>query len=382
MANRLQAARKARGWVQSRLVIEIERQRPLMGLPPVSRASLKTYVSEWENGRRPVGEDDRRVLRSIYGLTDEELFGETVDSNNVLDAAYAELAQRIEESKSVDLGMIGTLARQTELFRSWDRQMGAPSLADQLSAHIATLENALAYTVLPSARCPVARVLSGAATLAGWQALDVGGVDRAWRHYELARRAAAEAESPALMAHAMGEQAYVLIDAGKPDLAYELIREAVGSAQEKAPKRVLSWLYAAEAEMAATLGRPGASHAALDLAAENLPSGEGMRDPEVPGIFLNDTHLTRWRGNVRTLLGEPEAIGELYTALEGIEADGTFTRAEGSLRIDLAQGYIACDKLGEAREQVRLARSLASRTGSLRSRRRLDRLTLRISADS
>ena len=350
-----------------------------MGLSAVSRASLKTYVSEWENGRRAIGEDDRRVLRSIYGLTDRELFGEQPEAHSVLDDAYVELARRIEESKSVDLGMIDTLARQTELFRSWDRQMGAPSLADQLSAHISTLENALAYTVLPSARRPVARVLSGAATLAGWQALDVGGVDRAWRHYELARRTAAEAESPALMAHAMGEQAYVLVDAGKPELAYELIREAVTSAQGKAPRRVLAWLCAAEAEVAATLRQPDASHDALDRAAASLPGGDEMRDPEVPGVFLNDTHLTRWRGNVRTLLGEPEAIGELCTALDAM--DGTFTRAEGSMRISLAEGYLASDKLNEAREQARLARSLASRTGSLRNRRRLERLVLRISSD-
>jgi len=379
VASQLQAARKARGWAQSRLLVEIEKRRSLMGLSAVSRASLKTYVSEWENGRRAIGEDDRRVLRSIYGLTDRELFGEQPEAHSVLDDAYVELARRIEESKSVDLGMIDTLARQTELFRSWDRQMGAPSLADQLSAHISTLENALAYTVLPSARRPVARVLSGAATLAGWQALDVGGVDRAWRHYELARRTAAEAESPALMAHAMGEQAYVLVDAGKPELAYELIREAVTSAQGKAPRRVLAWLCAAEAEVAATLRQPDASHDALDRAAASLPGGDEMRDPEVPGVFLNDTHLTRWRGNVRTLLGEPEAIGELCTALDAM--DGTFTRAEGSMRISLAEGYLASDKLNEAREQARLARSLASRTGSLRNRRRLERLVLRISSD-
>ncbi|WP_436528624.1 XRE family transcriptional regulator [Actinoplanes sp. HUAS TT8] len=361
------------------MIVEIENRRSIMGLSAVNRASLKTYVSEWENGRRSIGEGDRRVLRSVFGLTDGELF-EQVAAHDVLDAAYAELALRIEESKSVDLRMIDTLAGQTELFRSWDRQMGAPSLADQLSAHLSTLENALAYSVLPSARRPVARVLSGAATLAGWQALDVGGVDRAWRHYELARRAAVEAENPALMAHAMGEQAYVLVDTGNIDLAFDLIHEAVACAHGKVPNRVLSWLCAAEAEIAATAGRPDDSHDALERSAEWLPDGQEMRDSEVPGIFLNGTHLTRWRGNVRTLLGEPGAIGELCTALDAM--DGSFTRAEGSLRIDLAQGYLACGKLGEAREQARLARSLASRTGSLRNRRRLDRLTVKISTST
>jgi len=130
----------------------------------------------------------------------------------------------------------------------------------------------------------------------------------------------------------------------------------VGSAQGKAPNRVLAWLCAAEAEIAAILRRHDASHDALDRAALSLPAGEEMRDQEVPGVFLNGTHLTRWRGNVRTLLGEPEAIDELHTALTAM--DDTFTRAQSSLRIDLAQGYLAQEKLSEAREQARLAANI------------------------
>lgn len=379
--SRLRLAREARGWSQARLVHEIERRRAAMGMSTATRASLKVYVSEWENERRSIGDEYRSVLRSIFGLTNGELFGTQVPvTAPVLDSAYSALADRIETSKSVDVGMVDTLMQQTELFRSMDRQIGAPAIADQMHAHVETLENALAYAVLPSSRKPVAKALSSASTLAGWQALDVGAVDRAWRHYELARRSAVEAESPALIAHAMGEQAYVLVDAGKPELAYELIREAASLAKRKAPARLLTWLYSAEAELAAVLGEMSAGHSALDRAAGVLPVGPQMRDQEVPGVFLNEAHLTRWRGNVHALMGEPSAVGELHAALDGM--DGTFTRAEAGLRIDLAQAYLARGDLGEAERQARQARMLASKTGSLRNRRKLDRLILRIASDA
>ncbi|WP_202963974.1 XRE family transcriptional regulator [Actinoplanes friuliensis] len=373
--NRLKAARKARDWSQDRLVVEFERRRLGSGQPSPKRASLKTYISEWENNRRPVGGNDRATLRAIFGLTDAELFGPS-DASTTLDEAYVELAERIDSAKSVDPGMICVLTNQTELFRAMDRQMGAPALADPMAAHIGTLENALAYAVLSSVRRPIARALSSAATLGGWQALDVGAVDRAWRHYELARRAAREAENLALRSHAMAEQAYVLIDAGKPLLAQELIGEAVSAARGHVPARLIAWLHAAEAEIAASSGCESRARNSIDLALTALPEGVEMRDPEVPGVFLNHAHLNRWRGNVLAMLGETEAIDALHAALA--EHDGTFTRAEAPLRVNLAQAYFAQGDLSQAVYQARRARSLVIRTGSLRIKRRLDHLTTRL----
>src|SRR5258706_249985 len=83
-----------------------------------------------------------------------------------------------------------------------------------------------------------------AATLAAWQALDVGAADRAWRHYELAKQAAREAERPRYLAHAMGEQAYVLSDAGQPELALQLVQEAL-AVRGDTPPRLTAWLLSA-----------------------------------------------------------------------------------------------------------------------------------------
>lgn len=369
--SRLRAARTARGWSQARLIHEIERRLRAAGTLAATTASLKVYVSEWENDRRAVGSEYRAVLRAIFGMTDAELF---VASNAVesLDEAYVELARRIDLAQAVDLRMIDTLGQQTELFRTMDRQLGAHGLVDQMRSHLATLDRALAYAVLPNTRRPAARMLSSASTLAGWQALDVGAVDRAWRHYETARRAAGEAGSPALLAHAMGEQAYVLVDLGRPAMAVELIREAQRTAVGKIPDRLRSWLFSAEAEMCALAGDENAGRRALDLAASVHPGGTETRDPEVLGVFLNEVHLRRWRGNALALMGDTTAVDDLYAVLGGL--DDTFTRAAAGLRLDLAQAHLARSELVDAREHVAKARLLASRTGSLRHRRRLDQL--------
>ncbi|WP_339329075.1 hypothetical protein [Streptomyces formicae] len=57
--------------------------------------------------------------------------------------------------------MVKTFMDQTELLRTVDRQMGAASLVDQMTGHLATLEDALTFAVLPETRRPVALALAG-----------------------------------------------------------------------------------------------------------------------------------------------------------------------------------------------------------------------------
>ncbi len=373
----LRAARAARGWSQSRLVREIELYAAHRGLTVASTASLSVYVSEWENGRRSVSEYYAMVLRAILGMTNAELLGDEAESTaNVTADDYDVLIQRIDSAHSVSGSLVEAMLRQTELLRTMDRQLGAPGIVDQMQAHLATLSDALAFAVLPSARKPVARALAGAATLAAWQALDVGAADRAWRHYETAKSAARDADDLLYLSHAMGEQAYVLLDAGRTELAVELVREAREASGLRLSPRLSAWLYAAEAEMCAHAGKTDDCQRALDLAAHALPAGDEPRDPEMPSIFLNESHLTRWRGNALALIGEDSAVLDLRAALESM--DPTFTRAQAGVHCDLAQAHAFRGEHDEAARQIREARRLANGTGSVRQRRRIDQLSQRI----
>ncbi|MFF3071039.1 XRE family transcriptional regulator [Kitasatospora sp. NPDC057936] len=375
MAERLRQARKDRGWSQDRLVREIIRYAEQRLLDVASPASLKVYISEWENGRRAVSGTYATVLRALFGKTDDELFGAPSLPMPTADG-YDELINRIDSARNLSLGMVDALLNQTELLRSVDRQMGAAALVDQMRAHLDALEDALTFAVLPDARRPVATALAGAATLAAWQALDAGAVERAWRHYELGKRAAAEAEQPMYLAHAMAEQAYVLADAGRAEMAVDLVRDAQRTGGTKVSPRLAAWLFAAEAELCAKAGLADDCRKALDQAAAALPAGDEARDPDMLSIFLNASHLARWRGNALAILGEDAALAELYVALERV--DPAFLRATAGLRCDLAQAHLVRGEYGQAREHLQQARLLANRTGSVRHRRRIEGLTGRL----
>ncbi|ARQ67509.1 regulator [Streptomyces marincola] len=340
-----------------------------------STASLRVYVSEWENGKRAISHRYATVLRQVLGVTDEEL-RDTATTVPVTADGYADLLSRIDSANSVSETMVSAFETQTELLRTMDRQMGASGLIDQMTGHLAALEDALNFAVLPTARRPVALALAGASTLAAWQAIDSGAVERAWKHYELAKRAARDADAPMYLAHAMAEQAYVLCEAGRPALGVELVRNARRSAGQHASPRLRSWLYAAEAEMCAHAGMSDDCHRALEAAMTIIPPGAEERDPDMRSIFLNTAHLTRWHGNVLALLGNEKAVTNLYAALEIM--DPTFVRARAGLHADLAHAHLTRAEYDDAHDHLRQARLLASRTGSVRQRRRVDLLSARL----
>ncbi|MEV5639386.1 XRE family transcriptional regulator [Streptomyces flaveolus] len=334
------------------------------------------YVSEWENGKRTLSDRYAGILRQLLGVTDGELRGVVPTPVPVSADGYDELLSRIDAAGSLGESMVQAFNDQTELLRTMDRQRGAAGLVDQMAGHLAALEDALSFAVLPAARRPVALALAGASTLAAWQAIDSGAVERAWRHYELAKRAARDAEAPMYLAHAMAEQAYVLCEAGRPALGVDLVRDARRTVGQSGSARLNAWLYAAEAEMCAHAGMPDDSRRALDAALASIPPGLDDRDPDMLSIFLNDSHLTRWRGNVLAMLGDGDAVTSLYRALE--DMDPSFVRARAGLHTDLAHAHLTRAEYDDAHTHLRQARLLASRTGSVRQRRRVDMLSVRL----
>ncbi|MFE1379232.1 XRE family transcriptional regulator [Streptomyces sp. NPDC058740] len=377
MAKGLRALRTSRGWSQDRLIREMQRFAEQRLFDIASAASLKTYVSEWENGRRTITDRYAGILRPLLGATDTELRGDTEVPEPEVDG-YADLLSRIDAAGSLSKSMVPSFLAQTELLRTMDRQMGATGLVDQMNGHLAAMDEALTFAVLPGARRPIATALAGASTLAAWQALDAGAVDRAWRRYELAKKAAQEAESPLYLAHAMGEQAYVLAEAGRPQLAVELVRDAQRAQPERQSPRLRAWLAAAEAELCAAAGpeMESAARAALERATALLPDDGEVRDADMLSIFLNTGHLARWRGNVLAKLGDASAMEELYASLDS--ADESFVRANSGLHCDLAQAHLARGEMDDARSHLQKARLLANRTGSVRYRRRVEMLTGRL----
>jgi transcriptional regulator with XRE-family HTH domain len=87
MATKLQAARKAQGWSQMRLITELQRQAQKIKMPIAGRASLKTLVSRWENGHAVPDECYQRLLRAVFGAGNAELGFAASSSSIIADLA-------------------------------------------------------------------------------------------------------------------------------------------------------------------------------------------------------------------------------------------------------------------------------------------------------
>lgn len=71
---RRQAARAKHGWSQTQAVARLRHAAASAGISVPDHPSLKTQLSRWERGAvRKVSSPYRMLLRTVYGLTDEEL---------------------------------------------------------------------------------------------------------------------------------------------------------------------------------------------------------------------------------------------------------------------------------------------------------------------
>lgn len=366
-ATKLQAARIHRGYKAAHVIREIIGRARTLNIPVMSETSLKTKLSSWENGHSNVDEPYRRLLRDIYGLTNEELGfpAEPVDED-----AEA-LRSRLAVARTVDAGLVADFRRQLDHARHVDRRMGAGAQLDQLRSQIDHLQELLDFSTLHGQRAALAEALAETSALAGWEALDRNAIGQAWRHHEIAKRAAREAESPTLLAHATAQQAFVLIDLGETDLAVEQLATARDIATPATTPLLRAWLAAAHGEGLAAVGNRDDALRAFDNADALLPS-----DPAgpLPFLFLAGAHLDRWRGNALARLGEPEAIEQLTDALPRLPAD--FTRARTSMLVDLAHAHAAAGNRDAALDYSRQARRLATQIKSDRQLRRLGGLIL------
>jgi transcriptional regulator with XRE-family HTH domain len=366
----LRGTRQARGWTQDvavRQFLVVARQ---LNIQVGEEESVRTSLSRWENNKRAPDSTNRRVLRELYGRTDAELgfAAEGLPQEEIDDSE--DLSARLRSIERVDSNVIYLVTRRTHEFRLQDRQFGAALMLDQMSAHIETLREMLSFTVMPAQRAALAEVLADAGALAGWQALDAGASKRAWGYFDLARQAGIESGQPSLLAHAMGEQAYALLDLGYPDRATQLIDAAMSVGE--LPRLLRAWLAAAQGEFLAVKGEAGNSQRSFDRA-QHLLQGD-PHDDSLPFLALDDVHLARWRGSALARLGLVEAIPELSDALERL--DDAFVRARCGIHTDLAEAFARNGERDLARDNIRLARALAMEVGSQRLLRRLGSIGL------
>ncbi|MGH4002942.1 MAG: tetratricopeptide repeat protein [Pseudonocardiaceae bacterium] len=368
MLTSLQAVRRHLGYTAAQVIDLLTHRAHALNLPIATRASLKTKLSRWENGKEQPSEIYRQLFREIYGRTNAELgFPDEPEE----DPEAAELRSRIAIARTVDRETVEVFRHQVDHARQVDRRFGAITQLDQLRSQIDHVHQLLTYRAGPQ-RPALAEVLVEASTLAGWQALDRAALSQAWSHYERAKAAAREADSPALLAHATAEQAFVLIDLDETTAAVDQLAHARNIANGTAAPLLRAWLASAHGETLAAAGHADDARQAFDTASGLLPADPA--DPALPFLFLGDSHLDRWRGHALARVGAPEAIDQLTAALTRLPAD--FVRARTGLLVDLAYAYAAAGDRDAALAHTRQSRRLAAQIKSDRQQRRLNRLVL------
>lgn len=353
--NLLRQARHERGLKQSQVVARIAAIAERLDISVMSSSSLSVTISMWENGKRTPDPSYRRIFRELYGKTNTELgFPPDPFADELTDA----LADHLVVAQRVDAETIELFRQQTEVVRRTDRKYGSAVRLDQLRSHINEIEHLLRHTIIHHHRAGLAAALADASTLAGWDALDSGSIAQAWHHHEQAKTAARESGSASLLAHATGQQAFILIDVGHTADALILLQEAQSIA-DGAPRLLRAWLAAALGEGYAASGQRGEAMRAFDHANALLPTE--TTHPELAFLFLGGSHLDRWRGNALAQLGDPEAIRQLNGVLATSPPD--FVRARAAVHVDLAFAHAQTGARDAAQDHARQARRLVSQLG-------------------
>jgi tetratricopeptide (TPR) repeat protein len=368
MVTSLQTVRRQLGYSGAQVIDLLTRRAAALNLPIMNKASLKTKLSRWENGKEQPNQIYQRLFREIYGRINTELgFPDEPEE----DPEVAELRARLAAARTIDHAIVDVFRHQVDHARHIDRRFGALTQLDQLRTQIDQIQQLLTHC--PGTQRPtLAGVLVEASTLAGWQALDRAALGQAWAHYERAKTAAREAGSAALLAHATAEQAFVLIDLDETTAAVDQLAHARDIANGAATPLLSAWLAAAHGETLAAAGRADDARRAFDTASSLLPANP--IDAALPFLFLGDSHLDRWRGNALARVGAPDAIDQLTAALARLPAD--FVRARTGLLVDLAYAHAATGDRDAALAHVRQARRLTAQIKSDRQQRRLNQLVL------
>ena len=342
----------------------IERISNGLGIPG---AMLGLAPQTWE-ARAVGGPEKPGMPMPTAEIRPQAIAPQPLPSDVPADDEAVALLRELAGARAADASVARLFSMQVETMRQMDRQIGAVTVLPQLEAQIQQMENLLRFGTAPGGREALAGALTEAATLAGWQALDLGQFRKAWGLHETAKAAARESGSAALLAHATGQQAYVLLDLGESVKAVEQMRFARDCAGRSLPALMETWLYAAEAEAHAAAGHDAECREGMDRAEAVRPTDPS--DPSLPFLFLAGSHLDRWRGNCLATLGADEALTDLTASLESMDLNG-FNRAAAGVRCDLAVVLARRGEREEAQRQALQAQDLAQLTSSVRQRRRI-----------
>ncbi len=225
----LKLLRTARRWSQERLIVEMERLAPTLDVEVASRASLRTMVSNWENGKRSVGPEYQKLLAAVHGVSAQDLFsGET--AGPVLTSVETLCLPTPETSPGLAAHLWTVLS---EYVRA-DNLMGPRYLLDVATTQVGLIERTAAGA-RGETRRELLRVGTQFAEFAGWLHQDAGQSAAAQQWSSRALDYAHELGDPWLTSYVFMRKSNIATDAGDAATGLGLANAALREADRLTP---------------------------------------------------------------------------------------------------------------------------------------------------
>jgi len=422
MTTPLQAARRARGWSQSRMAWELIKLAERKKIKHIaSAASLKTQISRWENGHvtpdyyqallcellkatpgelgfgiqeLPAGparestpgaalitkrEWTRDDMNSLSASFDDAISGSLLADIEMLAHEWlaADKPQLIELNAGRRIGdslVAAAEHRVIQLRRADDFVSGRTShtlVHQELQATTKLLDEA---TLTDDQTRRLLTATGELAQLAAWVAADAGLYKRAARYTEGGVLAAHAADNEPLTANIISTLSYQLANTGNPRQAALLARTAYAGARHSATATTKALLLERVAWADAKSGDLSSCERALGQVEENFDHSKPEDDPDWV-YWLNREEIDVMAGRCFTELKQP---GKAEPLLRSATAsyDNALIR-ENSLYLSwLAEDYILLNEIELAAEIATRVLELGSRANSARTDERLRHLAM------
>ena len=369
----LKLLRLARGWSQERLIVELERRAPEVGVHVAARRSLRTLVSNWENGKRFPTRDYQKLFATIYGVGVDDLF----PPEGAVDLGAPLTVETHQQDGVAATPELATYLRSVfaEYGRA-DNLLGSRHLLGVVVAQLAIVEQACA-----AARGPIRAELLGIgaryAECAGWLHQDSGDLRSAQRWSSRALDYAHELGDPQLTSYVFMRRSNIATDAGDGAASLGFANAALRDAARLTPGlRAIALRQRAHAH--ALSGEPDDCARAIDDALTEVLKPAGSDDLTA---YCTSSYIAMEAGGAWMRLGRPANAIPIYE--DGLRHwPSGFERDRGLCLSRLSVAYADSGQVEQAAITGRQAAGVVATASSARAVMQLRRLRLRLAPHS
>lgn len=365
----LKLLRIARKWSQERLIVELERRAPELGVHVAARPSLRTLVSNWENGKRFPTRDYQKLLALVHGVREDDLF----PSAGAVDLNAPIMPEARPHGSVAATPELAVYLRSvfSEYARA-DNLLGSRHLLGVVAAQLAIVEQACAAARGPI-RSELLEIGARYAECAGWLHQDSGDIQSAQRWSSRALDFAYELGEPQLTSYVLMRRSNVATDAGDAGAGLGLANAALRDADRLTPGlRAVALRQRAHAH--ALAGEPDDCARAID---ETL--SEVAEPPESDGLtaYCTPSYVAMEAGDAWMHLDRPAHAIPIYE--DGLRRwPSGFERDRGLCLSRLAVAYAVSGQVEQAAITGRQAAAAVGAASSARSVAQLRRLRIRL----